>query len=483
MQQHCNRVLNYLFRMFILLILGCYLYRDFRISSRHPLDQEFLKIIKKHRMRQKSATDCKEVSLKTWMELSDGKGGTVYHNFADGTSSNAPPSTSVILDSLHQMQVSTIGCSLSIDDSMERFRNMDFQSVMPMSTPNICRHIQKCQNWSTGEGQYPVNQETSKKCVAYALRPGGQRTKRMLIWIKQTMSGRCRMIPTLSLDKFPNIRCRYIWLGTGRRWTKEKVHKDRVWAAYQTVPCNNNIRQRQGWTPRLDSCQSKEWNCTGIMGSTCWSQTWYSRKAGNRDSCKYDCKHRSMTCNGPDCSGPSFPSHVSTHRFLVVPKVTLMQASIETSLWIDHHKTKLLRLKKEVLDICKKYKYRPFDNSIVYTRDCGLPGGVSLRSLMDQISRVIKVISQFRPGLGESANGLRTTDSHRCLLYDRQQQSYFHIRRNETPCPCACPARKYQCQLAAFQWGSGQRPAILSCWINPLVIENWIQISGGWVCE
>lgn len=78
-----------------------------------------------------------------------------------------------------------------------------------------------------------------------------------------------------------------------------------------------------------------------------------------------------------------------------------MQASLETSLWIDWHKEKLLQLKLDLQTIAQKYKYKPFQNAIAFTKDCGLPGGASLRNLIDQVSHIIQEIAEYRPALGE----------------------------------------------------------------------------------
>ncbi|GMH36404.1 hypothetical protein BSKO_04272 [Bryopsis sp. KO-2023] len=91
--------------------------------------------------------------------------------------------------------------------------------------------------------------------------------------------------------------------------------------------------------------------------------------------------------------------HVGAKLDILGKTVTLMQASLETSLWIDSHKKKMARLKAELEELVKKYRYRPFVNAIAISKESKLPGGASLRSLIDQISHIIQVLADFRPAL------------------------------------------------------------------------------------
>lgn len=78
-----------------------------------------------------------------------------------------------------------------------------------------------------------------------------------------------------------------------------------------------------------------------------------------------------------------------------------MQASLETSLWIDWHKEKLLKMRLDLQTLVQKYRYKPFQNAIAFTKGCGLPGGASLRNLIDQVSYLIQEIAEYRPHLGK----------------------------------------------------------------------------------
>lgn len=95
--------------------------------------------------------------------------------------------------------------------------------------------------------------------------------------------------------------------------------------------------------------------------------------------------------------------HVGAKLNLLGKSTTLLQGSMATVRWLDHHAKRLTKVKGVLEKQLKKYSTSTLPTSVTYSKgQKNRLGGSSLRALMDQTEELRLMLARFRPKLADT---------------------------------------------------------------------------------
>ena len=93
--------------------------------------------------------------------------------------------------------------------------------------------------------------------------------------------------------------------------------------------------------------------------------------------------------------------HIGAKLNLLGKSTTLLQGSMATVRWLEHHTKRLKKVKAELERQLKKYSTSALPISVTYSKGVKQRGGASLRALMDQTEELRLMLARFRPKLAD----------------------------------------------------------------------------------
>ena len=95
--------------------------------------------------------------------------------------------------------------------------------------------------------------------------------------------------------------------------------------------------------------------------------------------------------------------HIGAKLNLLGKSTTLLQGSMATVRWLDHHAKRLSKVKGLLQKHLAKYSTSTLPTSVTYSKgQVRTTGGASLRALMDQTEELRLMLARYRPKLADT---------------------------------------------------------------------------------